>query len=512
MKITLDIPPGIFADDTAFAGSNRWIDGSNVRFWRGKAEVIGGWEMANADAVTGVCRTIFPWTDVAAVLNIALGTNSRLHVINGGQMFNITPSSGFTAGAENGTGGAGYGTGTYGTGEYSEPSTSAYFPLTWSLSAFGQQLIANPRGQGIFRWQNNTAVVAALLAGAPASVSYTLVTPNRQIMALGCNEETLGGFNPLCVRWCDIEDPTDWTTTATNNAGEYILTGGGRLVGGVVVGQYEIIWTDSAVYLVSFLGDPGQTYSFQKMGDRCGLVGPNAMAVIQGVAYWISPDLQFWAMPPGGAPQIIPCPVRDDFVENLAASQSDKIVASTNATFGEVRFDYPDSRDDAANPDNPGVENSRYLAMSVLDGSWYRGVMTRTAMVDAGPTPNPLGVDYSGAIYYHERGNSANGDVLSWHVETADQYIGSGEPIVMIKGMYPDFQDQQGAVFMTITTRLYPQGTDYVRGPYSLNPGRSQRTFQASGRIARIKFVGSSSPSFVRFGNPVFDAIPTSMQ
>lgn len=509
MKIKLSIPPGIDADDTSFAATGRWKDGNNVRFWRGSWQVIGGWELFNEDAVGGVCRKAFPWTDVAGLINVGFGTHTQLHVTRGGQLYDITPVE-FVPGAVNGAGGQGYGTGTYSTGYYSEPSTVSYFPLTWSLSAFGQIMIANPRGQGIFQWQNNTGVAAQLIATAPEVVSYTLVTPQRQVMALGCNEELSGDFNPLCIRWSDIEDQDEWTTSSANNAGEYILTGGGRLVGGVVIGQYEMIWTDMSVYLATFVGQPGQTYSFEKQGDSCGLIGPNAMAVIQGVAYWVSPDLQFWRMAPGGVPQIIACPIRDQFINYLAFSQGDKIVASSNSTFGEIRWDYPDSRDDAG--DAPGVENSRYLAVSTLDGSWYKGEMVRTAFVDAGPTPNPIAVDYFGAIYYQERGHSANGSPLTWSLESADQYLGQGAPMLQIQGMYPDFQDQQGAVNMAVTTRLYPQGKDYVHGPWALNPMRSRRDFQTSGRVARVKFYGSSSPAYARGGSSVFDAIPTGMQ
>jgi hypothetical protein len=87
---------------------------------------------------------------------VAFGTHSRLHVWKGGVFADITPA-GFTAGAADGAGGAGYGTGAYSSGAYSEPSTSDYFPLTWSFGAYGQNLIACPRGQSLFRWSNATS-------------------------------------------------------------------------------------------------------------------------------------------------------------------------------------------------------------------------------------------------------------------------------------------------------------------------------------------------------------------
>ena len=110
-------------------------------------------------------------------------------------------------------------------------------------------------------------------------------------------------------------------------------------------------------------------------------------------------------MPKPCAPRrAIACPIRRDFAQELAASQGDKIVASSNAEFGEVRFDYPDRRD--------GYENSRYLAVAVSGpdaGSWHRGVMARTAFVDAGPSAYPIGAAYDGAVFLQEKGRSADG-------------------------------------------------------------------------------------------------------
>src|SRR5882724_1211889 len=130
MRIPLDLPPGLNGDDTSFAGNGRWADGSNVRFRLGRAQVIGGWEALVATPLTGVCRAVLPWTDNAAVLNIAFGTHSKLQLWQGGALFDITPASGFTAGAIDGAGSAGYGTGAYGVGGFGQPSITDYFPLT----------------------------------------------------------------------------------------------------------------------------------------------------------------------------------------------------------------------------------------------------------------------------------------------------------------------------------------------------------------------------------------------
>src|SRR3954465_2269201 len=104
MRIPLAPPPGLNGDDTSFAGSGRWADGSNVRFRLGRAQVIGGWESLMASPLTGVCRAVLPWTDNSAVLNIAFGTHSKLQLWQGGVLFDVTPTSGFAPGAIDGAG------------------------------------------------------------------------------------------------------------------------------------------------------------------------------------------------------------------------------------------------------------------------------------------------------------------------------------------------------------------------------------------------------------------------
>jgi hypothetical protein len=274
-------------------------------------------------------------------------------------------------------------------------------------------------------------------------------------------------------------------------------------------------------------------------------MGPNAAVVVNQQAYWLTGDVQFFTCTLGGAPQIIVSPIQAEMKNNIAIIQRDKVVASSLSTFGEVRFDYPDQRDDDGgikylflveeeapdsdylavdeSPDSDylavtikqeaGVECSRYFAMSTLDGAWSKGVMSRTYYVDAGPQQYPLATTPSGVIYYHERGNSADGAAFSWYLESADQYLGdAASPMMMVRGMYPDFKDQQGPVSIQMVMKNYPQANEYTKGPYSLEPNRNQRTFQATGRVIRLKISGNSSPTFMRMGRLIFDITPTGLQ
>ena len=504
MRISLDIIPGVNNDDTSFAlGSAGYREVDKVRPWRGMMQTIGGWEKYASDSASGVPRNLFPWTDNSSIINLAVGTHSHLNLIYDNTVYDITPS-GLAIGAIDGTGGAGYGAGTYSTGGYSEPSTGEYFPRTWSFGAYGESLMANPRGGTIYWWQNDTGTLAAALTNAPAEVTYMLVTTTRQVMAFGCNEEVSGDFNNLCIRFSDIEDPTDWTTSSANNAGEIILEGGGRIVAARLVGDAVFVWTDAAIYQGRFTGQTAQPWVFDKVGENCGLIGPNAATVVSQTAYWMGPDMQFRFCPLSGVPDIIVSPVQATVSENMALSQSDKIVAANIAQYNEIWFFYPDSRD--------GYENSRYVSASLVDGKWSQGMLARTAFDDGSPYQFPLGASYSGVVYIHERGNNADGDPLNWYVITGDQYIGEGQKFMQIKGFWPDFKDQQGAVSFECYTRKYPQATVRTKGPYIVSPGQSKRDFLAEGRVISVRISGNSSPSYCRFGKLAFEVEGTGSQ
>lgn len=70
-------------------------------------------------------------------------------------------------GQPDGLAGLGYGTGGYGSGGYGGGS-SAYdvFPLTWSFDQWGQNLLASPRGDGIYEWAPNVTATELVINGS----------------------------------------------------------------------------------------------------------------------------------------------------------------------------------------------------------------------------------------------------------------------------------------------------------------------------------------------------------
>jgi hypothetical protein len=507
MRVPIQIPAGLNSDDTTFAAPWRWTDGSNVRFRLGQPEVIGGWLQAlNGDVLLGVCRNLLGWSTGTGTTQIAFGTHSHLLAFSGGGVIDISPAD-LVPGSVNSTGGAaGYGTGPYGSSTYGSPA-SVYFARTWTLDTYGTWLIANPRGDTVYVWDGDPSHDAEPLEGAPEQVTAALVTPERQVLAFGCNEVLSNAYNPMCIRGSAIEDIEDWTPNVNDNAFEDVIEGGGRIVRALMLGSYVAVWTDTAVHLGQFVGAAEQTYRWDLIASGCGLAGPNAVVIVNQTAYWVTPDFQFYAWQIGAPPSALQCPILKEFKDNVVGPQVEKVAAVSVGQFSELWFFYPDARD--------GIENTRYVAFgTIADPStgalpWFRGQLPRTAAIDAGPTPYPLFAAFDGAVYWQENGQSADGEPLAAFITTSDLYLDEAERRVKVRGVWPDFEGQIGEVSLALALKDYPQSNARQKGPYALAAGQERRAFLAEGRVVSLTFASLAAPSFWRLGKPSFDVVVT---
>jgi hypothetical protein len=224
--------------------------------------------------------------------------------------------------------------------------------------------------------------------------------------------------------------------------------------------------------------------------------------VVNQTAYWMTPDLQFFAYQYGSSPLPLPCSMSREFEEAIDRTQLAKVVAASINKFGEIVWQYPDS---------VSGEVSRFIRVAATDSAlpWSKGDVARTAYIDSGPLLYPLGVDFAGQTYLHEYGDTANGGALSGYVETSLQYLGEGERRVLLRGIWPDFEAQNGDLSLTIKTRAYPQSADVTKGPYVLAEGREKKDFMAEGRLVSVRVSWGAVGSFMRLGKPSFDAVPT---
>ena len=83
--------PGINHDQTRYAADGSWFDCDKIRFRSGLPEKIGGWTAYSGAVPDGVTRALFNFVALDDSNYMAVGTNLRYYIEEGGDLFNITP-------------------------------------------------------------------------------------------------------------------------------------------------------------------------------------------------------------------------------------------------------------------------------------------------------------------------------------------------------------------------------------------------------------------------------------
>lgn len=533
----------------------------------------------------------------------------------------------------------GYGTGVYSTAStYSSPGSGAVYLRTWALAAYGQNLLANPRGGALYEWApavtntelvtngtftgsaagwalganwayggnavaatnssasltqtittptnafcsitfdisgfsagtlgvsfNSNSIVTGIAAngrytytffsvGAAATLSFTgvgftgtldtvtskqlltaeivpnaptqntfmLVTPEGFVMVFGTTPVGSSIFDPMMIRWSDIGTKSlaeqTWTPASTNLSSFVRPLVGSRIVGARVGNNEILVWTDKALYALTYANNSNLVYSLRLVGTNCGLIGPNAATVLGGVAYWMTPTGNTMAYS-GGVPQLIKSTMSRDVFDHISLIQQDKIYAGTISKFFDAMWLYPDSRD--------GNECSRYALLDTQEqaptipgqtpggvGVFANGTFDRLCWAEGGTISYPVAVDASGYIYYQEKGNTANGGPMSWLLQTGAIQIGNGVTQFMVDTFIPDFKSLSGGCSLTAYAYLYPQSDPVTHGPFSIVAMSEQISMLSDAPVGReisMLFQGSASPAFMRSGHHMFDIQDTGM-
>jgi hypothetical protein len=263
------------------------------------------------------------------------------------------------------------------------------------------------------------AVLASSLSGAssvPLMQNYIMVSDtSRFVFAFGTNDYGSTVQNPMLLRWSDQESVTEWAPSATNQAGSLLLSHGSKIVTALQTRQEIVVFTDSSLYSLQYLGAP-VVWGSQLLGDNISIAGPNAVAVASGAVYWMGVD-KFYKY--DGRVQTLRCDLRQFIYEDINLAQADQIFASTNEGFNEVWFFYCSQNSETID---------RYVVYNYVEdngnGVWYYGTMARTAWLDSGLINYPIAATYLNNLVYHEYGVDDNTTATTTAI---DAYIGSAE-------------------------------------------------------------------------------------
>ena len=342
----------------------------------------------------------------------------------------------------------GWGAGTWGFGTYGSSSAiSASGQLRlWTHDNFGEDLIINPRGGGIFRWKEDNGLSTRALelsgisgANKVPTVGLQVITSetDRHLIVLGADPVSsgsrTGAVDPMLVAFSDQENELQFEPLATNTAGSVRLSSGSLIIGGLKSRQEVLIWTDTSLYSMTFIGPP-LTFAINLINEGAGLISPKAAVNSPTGVYFMSKNAFYFY---NGAVQKLPCTVQDYVFSDLDLSQAFKCFATLNSEFSEVWFFYPSLTDDTG-------EISRYVIYNYEEGSWSIGSLVRYAWLDTGIEDKPLATAKLSSVNYllqHETG--ANDDTSSMDgvfVESADLDLGDGENFAFLKKLIPDLR------------------------------------------------------------------------
>lgn len=379
--------------------------------------------------VTVLTNNTYTITTSSAVAAGATGGSAVVaaYQINTGPSI-VVPLTGWGAGA--------WGIGAWGVGT---PSTTQTAIRLWSHDNFGEDLVFGPRKGSIYYWDATTGlsvrgVELSSLAGAsnvPTVQNYIFISDiNRFVFCFGCNEIGSATIDPMLIRWSDQESAVNWTPSATNQAGSLRLSNGSEIITAVQTRQEIVVFTNSAIYSLQYLGEQAGVWGAQLLGDNISVQGQNAAVIASGIVYWMGVD-KFYVY--DGRVSTLPCDLRRYVFSDFNQDQAEQVYAGTNEGFNEIWWFYPSSG---------STTNDRYVIYNYLSKIWYYGTIGRTAWLDSGFLDFPLAATYNQNLVFHENGvddnETSTPTAIDAYIESTEFDIEDGQNFGFIWRMLPD--------------------------------------------------------------------------
>jgi hypothetical protein len=388
---------------------------------------------SNATATGGVSAVLlntlfYPTVTNVNAYSITVQINANASVSGGGNVIAYTE-----------TGGHGWGEGfTSGIGQQLR---------LWTNDNFGQDLVLAPRGGSVFYWEAATglsvrAQFLSTLSNAAAFSGQFVPNATNQVVAsaiqrfvicFGANPydplDANTTFDPLLVRWSDQENPYEWVPAVTNQSGEFRLSSGSFIMCARNTRQEILVWTDSAIYSMQYLGPP-YVWGFQVLMDNISIMSPNAAITINNVTYWMGVD-KFYIY--SGRVETLPCALWQYIFNDINKEQAFQVFCGSNEGYSEIWWFYCSVGSNTID---------KYVIYNYLERVWTYGTMARTAWLDSGIRQYPMAADYNNRMLFHE---SAVDDVsgtqpvaIDAYIQSSDFDIGDGHNFGFVWRILPD--------------------------------------------------------------------------
>jgi hypothetical protein len=459
----LKLPPGFYRNGTPYQSAGRWMSGDLVRWHNANIQPIYGWQIKEDFATKTplaplwltsgeAARSMIAVGDTIGGVNTYIGTNKKIYRLSNSNVVTDVTPVGFSAKLKDATAGTGYGMFRYSHRSYGNkrPAVSDPVPMvfSWAFASWGTWPVAAARGDDALKVMIKRDIDAKFvpIATSPTGVNDVLVTDQRFMMTFGTPTDG------KMIQWSDQENFDDWTPAIDNQAGFLRVAGTGRLVRGVRVLNQILVVGDNDAFSGQFVGPP-YVYGFTRVGDKCGIIGPNAIVVTDTFAVWFG-SRSFWIF--DGVVRQLDCEVLDYVLNDSNLEQRSKTSAFTVSDFSECWWLYQ-SKDSVTN------DVDSYVVYNYAQQIWYTGRIARTTGMDNDPARNVTMVALDGKVYDHEIANALYDGAIPI-IRSGPLEMEDGERCWGISYVYPD-DHLVGSVKMQLQVRdvsntLGSAGTD----------------------------------------------------
>ena len=401
-------------------------------------------------------------------------------------------------------GGYGWGIGTWGRGAWGTGTTTTVLNLPqrdWWFDNFDNDLVMNIRNGAGYWWYRLAAADPApsLAAHAitlqayataeggdpnavPVKIMQLLVSQqDRHLLALGAvpfGSTNEADFDPLLIRWADQDSPGDWTPSSTNTAGDLRVSRGSRIVRGLPTRQEVLIWTDTHLYTLQFLGTT-DVFGLQEYADNISIISPRSVVSASNIVYWMGKD-KFYAYT--GRVETLDSTLTLHVFNNINYDQSDQVISGTNEQWNEIWWFYPTADSDY---------NNAYVVYNHVDKIWFYGTIDRTAWLDTPLRTYPQAANTtvtvanntvttgSGYLYNHESGTDDDGIAMDSYIQSSDFDLGDGDSFMLTRRIIPDVSfDGSSAVAPEASIQVRPR--NFPGSTFSADPADTQRVIETS--------------------------------
>ena len=396
---------------------------------------------------------------------------------------------------------AGWGSGTWGFSTFGSTNalTATGQLRLWTHDNFGENLIINPRGGGVFRWKEDdgTSTRAVAISGITGAnlvptVALQVITSeiDRHLIVLGADSisgsSRSGTINPMLVAFSDQENELEFEPLITNTAGSLLLSSGSLIVGAVKSRQEIVIFTDTSVYSMQFVGPP-LTFAINLINEATGLIGPKAAVTADSGIYFMSYG-SFYLY--NGTVEKLPCSVQSYVFSDLNNGQAYKIHGFSNSENNEIGWFYPSAS---------ASEIDRYVIYNTQEKVWYYGQLERTSWLDSGVVSYPQATK-DNYLYQHEIGYDDDGTAMTnVFVESSDFDLDDGDRFTSISSVIPDIRFLQdtndGSVNIVTKTRNYPGQSLTTRATSEITSSTTKANIRARGRQAVLRVESNDDQS-----------------